>query len=89
MSSGNIDKNSISFDLTSGGIVGVFNLIKIEGNELNPDKILLKMTSRAVGANHCSSDNSTSVIIDKANTKVLAHFFRQAADLMNDWYAKE
>lgn len=79
------DKKTITFDLTHNHIVGTFMLSFLNGNVLNPDKILMRMDTQS--SNGCdSSSNSTSVVISKDYTKVLSHFFRHAADLMDEWY---
>jgi hypothetical protein len=91
MSSGYIspDKKTVTFEVNVGVIVGRFTLHHIDGDKLNNDRILLKMTNQAVrtGASGAeSAESSTSVIVNKDYTKILSHFFRSAADVMDEWY---
>ena len=89
MSSGHTskDRKTIGFDLTSSNMTGYFLLSHLDGNELNPDKILMQLsTNSASSGNTISCKNS--IIIDKNQTIVLSHMFRHMADLMDEWYKK-
>jgi len=79
------DKKVVSFEINHNSVIGSFRLAHLDGNELNPDKILMQMTSQAYNGVD-STDNSTSVIITKEYTRVLSHMFRHMADVMDEWY---
>ena len=87
MSSGKIseDRKSISFELNSNQMVGHFTLSHIDGNDLNPDKIHMMLSTQVV--HDTTSVNSTNgITIDKRYTKVLSHWFRHAAELVDEWH---
>ena len=90
MSSGRTEANrkGITFEINHNNVVGRFYLAHIDGDGLNGDRILMKMTADAAHyPDNLSS--STSVVITKEYTKVLSHWFRHAADIMDEWYKKE
>jgi len=90
MSSGKIspDRKSISFDLTDHQMVGHFTLSHIDGNDLNPDQIHMKLNTHN-SHNTTSVTNTNSIMIDKRYAKVLSHWFKHAAELMDEWYKDE
>lgn len=87
MSSGKIsqDRKSISFELNSHNMVGHFTLAHVDGNELNPDKIYMKLDTQIIHGT-TSVNNANSIMIDKQYAKVLSHLFKHAAELMNEWF---
>jgi len=90
MSSGNIseDGKTVTFEISNNRVFGSFVLHHMDGDESNPDRILMRMHTRSVlGLEESSSHNS--VIIDKSKTKVLSHIFRHMADVMDEWYKEE
>lgn len=90
MSSSHIseDNKTISFEINSGGVVGRFMVHHLDGDELNPNKILMRIDSNG-GSGIGNLSSSMSVVILKDNTQILSHFFRHAADVMDEWYKKE
>ena len=90
MSSGKIsaDEKSLSFEINCNNVVGEFVLVHIDGDELNKPRIMMKMRTQSVNSPN-STENSTSVIITKEYTKVLSHFFKSAAEVMDNWYKEE
>lgn len=90
MSSGRIseDRKTISFELNSHQMVGHFTLAHVDGNELNPDKIYMKLDTQIV---HYTTNvnNTNSIMIDKRYAKVLSSWFKHAAELMDEWYKEE
>ncbi len=88
MSSGKIQDKSVYFEVNSNGIVGEFFIAQLDGDEFNPDKIIIKMMTQS-GGHGASSTNSTSVTIPKSHTQVLANWFREAAKAMDEWYKEE
>lgn len=90
MSSGKIseDRKSISFELNSNQMVGHFTLAHIDGDELNPDKIYMKLDTQIIH-NTTSVNNTNGMVIDKRYAKVLSHWFKHAAELMDEWYNKD
>jgi hypothetical protein len=65
-----------------------FNLAHIDGNELNPDKIYMKLDTQIIH-NTTSVNNTNGIMIDKRSAKVLSHWFRHAAELMDEWYKED
>lgn len=90
MSSGKIssDRKSISFDLTDHQMVGHFTLSHIDGNDLNPDKIYMKLDTHIIH-NTTSVNNTNGIMIDKRYAKVLSHWFKHAAEVIDEWYKVE
>lgn len=90
MSSGKIspDRKSISFELNSDQMVGHFTLAHIDGNDLNPDKIYMKLDTQIIH-NTTSVNNTNGIMIDKRYAKVLSHWFKHTAELMDEWYKEE
>jgi hypothetical protein len=82
------DKKLISFEINHGRVMGEFTLAHLDGNELNPDKIMMQLRTQYAGGPDATS-NSMSVIITKDYTQVLSHMFRHMADVMDEWYEKE
>ena len=90
MSSGRIENNgkSITFEINSQSVVGRLNLFHIDGDENDEPRIVMQMKAEA--AHYPSTLQSTTmVMIPKSKTMILAHFFRQMADKMDEWYAEE
>lgn len=87
MSSGKLseDRKTISFELNSNQMAGCFTLSHVDGDELNPDKIYMKLDTLIVH-NTTSINNTNGIMIDKQHAKVLSHWFRHAAELMDEWY---
>ena len=91
MSSGNVsaDRKTITFEINENRVVGSFVLSHLDSDQLNPDRIYMSMHTQSAFGVGSSSSNHTSVIIHKRNTKVLSHFFRHMADVMDEWYKEE
>lgn len=90
MSSGRIENGgkSITFEINAQSVVGRFSLLHIDGDENNEPRIMMQMKAEA--AHYPSSLQSTTmVMIPKSKTMILAHFFRQMADKMDEWYEEE
>lgn len=87
MSSGKIstDRKSISFELNSHNMVGHFTLAHVDGNDLNPDKIYMKLDTQIIHGT-TSVNNTNGIMIDKQYARVLSHWFRHAAELMDEWF---
>ena len=87
MSSGKIstDRKSISFELNSHNMVGHFTLAHVDGNDLNPDKIYMKLDTQITHAT-TSVNNTNGIMIDKQYARVLSHWFKHAAELMDEWF---
>lgn len=87
MSSGKIstDRKSISFELNSHNMVGHFTLAHVDGNELNPDKIYMKLDTQIIHGT-TSVNNTNGIMIDKQYARVLSHWFKHAAELMDEWF---
>ena len=79
------DKKLVTFEINHGRVIGRFTLAHLDGNELNPDKILMKMDTQYAGCPDATT-SSTSVIITKDYTMVLSHMFRRMADVVDEWY---
>ena len=90
MSSGRIseDRKSIMFELNSNGMAGHFVLAHIGGNELNPDKIYMKLDTQIIHGT-TSVNNTNGIMIDKRYAQVLSHWFKHAAELMEEWYMED
>lgn len=90
MSSGRIspDRKTISFELNSHDMVGHFTLAHIDGDDLNPDKIYMRLDTQIIH-DTTSVNNTNSIMINKQYAKVLSHWFKHAAELMDEWYAKD
>lgn len=57
---------------------------------LNPDKIFINFDTQYTQYSGMNSvRNNNRIIIDKRYTKVLSHWFRHAADVMDEWYKNE
>ena len=90
MSGGRIseDRRSITFELNSNQMVGYFTLAHVDGNELNPDKIYMKLDTQIIQAT-TSVNNTNGIMIDKRYARVLSHWFKHAAELMDEWYKED
>lgn len=90
MSSGRIseDRRSITFELNSNQMVGYFTLAHMDGNGLNPDKIYMKLDTQIIH-NTTSVNNTNGIMIDKQHARVLSHWFKHAAELMDEWYMED
>ena len=90
MSGGRIseDRRSITFELNSNQMVGYFTLAHVDGNELNPDKIYMKLDTQIIHAT-TSVNNTNGIMIDKRYARVLSHWFKHAAELMDEWYKED
>lgn len=85
MSSGKLDDKYITFEINSNRIFGRFTLLKIDGDDSNPDRV--RMSLHAESYQHPDSlVSECSVMIDKRKTRVLSGFFRDAADILEKWY---
>lgn len=91
MSSGNIseDGKTVSFEINNNRVVGSFVLHHMDGDELNPDRIVMRMETRSAFGVGAEANSHNSVIIDKRKTKVLSHIFRSMADVMDEWYKED
>lgn len=91
MSSGKIseDGKTVSFEINNNRVVGNFILHHMDGDESNPDRIVMRMETRSAFSVGAESSSQNSVIIDKSKTKVLSHIFRHMADVMDEWYKEE
>lgn len=86
MSSSKIQEKLVYFEVNSNGVMGELYIYHIDGDGLNPDKIYMKMTTQTSSGSGVSSSNTTSISIPKAQTKVLANWFREAAEIADEWY---
>jgi hypothetical protein len=89
MSSGKIQEKMVHFEVNSNGVVGELYIFHIDGDGLNPDKIYMKMATQTAAGNGVSSSNTTSIVIPKTQTKVLANWFREAAKIADEWYKEK
>lgn len=89
MSSGKIEEKAVYFEINCNGVLGSFTLSLIEGDDINPDKVLMKMSSTTNGGSGSSASSTNAVFIPKSQTKVLSHFFKHAAEVMDTWYKDE
>jgi len=85
VSSGRLDDKVVTFEINHNRIVGRFALTKTDADGYNPDRI--RMSLNAESYQHPDVLVSTvSVMINKNHTKILAGFFRDAANVMEKWY---
>jgi hypothetical protein len=91
MSSGNISSNGniVQFEINHNNIQGHFTLALLPSEfdtREGEQRVLMKLTTKSF---HFPDSMTTenSVIITKSYTKVLAHFFRSAAEQMDKWYS--
>ena len=89
MSSGKIQEKMVYFEVNSNGVMGELYIFHIDGDGLNPDKIYMKMTTQTSAGSGVSSSNTTSIVIPKTHTKVLANWFREAAKITDEWYKEK
>lgn len=82
MSSGNISKNSVRFEVNNNGAVGRFLMSKSTGL---PDKILIEFSVDSFSESVVTR-SSSSIMIDREKAKVLSHFFSNAAKEIESWF---
>ena len=90
MSKGTIsdDRKTLTFECNLGGVCCIFTIHHMDStDELNPDKIFISFDTQYSGMN--SVRNINRIVIDKRYTKVLSHWFRHAADVMDEWYKEK
>ena len=91
MSSGRIsdDRKTVTFDINLNRIVGLFTLTHMDKHpdiDHDKDRIMMRMEIRDAKDINAQMYTSRHVIIDKDYTKILSHFFRKVADVMEEWY---
>ena len=91
MSGGSIseDRKIVCFEVNLNGMICHFTLNHIDStDELNPAKIHINLRTEAhrFGSTVISRN---CMIIDKNYTKILSHWFRYTADVMDEWYKDE
>lgn len=89
MSSGKLNEKSVYFEINDSKIYGSLCIDHIDGDDLNPDKILILMRTFACSNSGASSDNRVSVVIPKDKTIIFSYFLRKAADVVEKWYEKD
>lgn len=88
MSSGKVSDNGSSFEVNLHGSAGIFSINKFPGDDLTPEKLVIRLNT-STNTDGTSTESTNRIIIDKRYTKVLSHWFRQTADLMDKWYTEE
>ncbi len=68
--------------------MGHFTLAHLDGDELNPDKIFIELQTKSF---HDTTNviNSNSIVVRKEYARVLSHWFKHAAELMDEWYKEK